>query len=70
MNKPVKTGQIPRFSVAKICSIEKSEVTIALDIRPTGAHSKGGGEHKQAKCRQISVWMGLSLLREQGGFGS
>jgi len=32
---------------------------------------RGGGKHKQVKFRQISiVWMGLSLLREQGGFGS
>jgi hypothetical protein len=31
---------------------------------------QGGGKDKLAKCRQISiVWMGLSLLREQGGFG-
>ena len=31
---------------------------------------QGGGKDKPAKCRQISiVWMGLSLLREQGGFG-
>jgi hypothetical protein len=32
---------------------------------------QGGGKHKQAKCRQISiVWIGLFLLQEQGGFGS
>jgi hypothetical protein len=31
---------------------------------------QGGGKDKPAKCRQISiVWMGLSLLREQGRFG-
>jgi hypothetical protein len=31
---------------------------------------RDAAKHKQAKCRQISiVWMGLSLLREQGGFG-
>jgi hypothetical protein len=50
---------------------KKKELILSLqfgEMQGDVDEMQGGGKDKPAKCRQISiVWMGLSLLREQGG---
>jgi hypothetical protein len=61
-------------AMRKICSDNRGHLSVSpckLGKCRVIDEMQGGGKYKQAKCRQISiVWMGLSLLREQGGFGS
>jgi hypothetical protein len=58
-------------SHAVIERVEDGDLSLQFGEMQGDVDEMQGGGHKQAKCRQISiVWMGLSLLREQGGFGS